>query len=115
MWMPLFIGDYKRDTSRLTRDQHGGYLLLIMDYWINGPPPDDDVQLAVIAQASLVEWQKTLRPRLSPFFHVIDGRWRHKRIDRELERAAVLYEQRRAAGLASGAARRRVRFRRVDG
>ena len=111
MWMPLYVGDYLRDTTRLTLPQHGGYLLLIMDYWISGPLPDDDVQLAAIVRVSVTEWQKSLRPRLSPFFQISEGRWRHKRIDQEIERATAYYEQRKIAGMASGAARRRNRFR----
>jgi uncharacterized protein YdaU (DUF1376 family) len=92
IWMPLFIGDYLRDTSRLTRDQHGGYLLLIMDYWVNGPLPDDDEQLAAIAKASSAEWTR-LRPRLEPFFRVETGVWRHKRIDEERGKATAQIER----------------------
>lgn len=82
-WMPLWIGDYKKDTGRLTRDLHGGYLLLIMEYWNTGPLPDDDDELASIVLADAREWKK-LRPKLERFFQVADGYWNHKRIDREL-------------------------------
>lgn len=86
-WMPLWIGAYLADTQRLTRDQHGGYLLLLMAYWRNnGPLEDDDVELAQIAKASPKEW-KDLRPRLAKFFTVADGVWRHKRVEEELAAA----------------------------
>lgn len=102
-WMPLFIGDYKKDTGRLTRDQHGGYLLLIMEYWSTGPLADDDAELGAIALASPREW-KLLRPKLERFFTVADGQWRHKRIDEELlkwsERKLRAVERARKGGVA---------------
>jgi uncharacterized protein YdaU (DUF1376 family) len=85
-WMPLVIGDYKKDTGRLTRDLHGGYLLLIMEYWTTGPLADDDAELAAIVLATPREW-KAIRPKLERFFVVGGGVWRHKRIDRELAAA----------------------------
>jgi uncharacterized protein YdaU (DUF1376 family) len=32
-WMPLYVGDYPRDTRDLDALQHGACLLLIMHYW----------------------------------------------------------------------------------
>lgn len=84
-WMPLWIGAYLADTQHLTRDEHGGYLLLIMAYWRSSAPlPDDDKRLAAIVRATPKEW-KGLRPVLAEFFEVVDGVWRHKRIEAELQ------------------------------
>lgn len=87
-WMPLVIGDYLKDTGRLTTEQHGAYLLLIMDYWVNGPPMDDDDELAAIAKLDPKAWKRH-RPKLVRFFTVVDGVWRHKRVDAELIDAAA--------------------------
>lgn len=83
IWMPLYIGDYLADTARLTTEQHGAYLLLIMDYWRNGPPPDDDEILQSITRFSKFLWKKH-RPILENYFQVQDGVWRHKRVDEEM-------------------------------
>ena len=83
IWMPLYIADYLADTMRLTTEQHGAYLLLIMDYWRNGPLPDDDASLSSITKLSASVWRK-YRPVFEKLFKVDDGEWRHKRIDEEL-------------------------------
>jgi len=104
-WMPLYWGDYLRDTGRLTTEGHGAYLLLIADYWTSGRPlPDDDAQLAAIARLRPARWRR-LRPVLEHFFEVGGGAWRHKRIDRELARARLLVAERSAAGKAGARAR----------
>jgi uncharacterized protein YdaU (DUF1376 family) len=103
-WMPFYVEDYLRDTTRLTIEEHGAYVLLIIDYWVKGPPPDDDGMLATITKSSKKEWQK-LRKNLIGFFTVSDGVWRHKRIDHERGRAHPIVEQRQAAGRASAQAR----------
>lgn len=87
VWMPLYIGDYLRDTTRLTTEKHGAYFLLIMDYWVNGAPPDDDEVLASITKMQVSAWKKA-RPALLPLFTIIDGQWRHKRVDEELLKAS---------------------------
>lgn len=98
VWMPLYVGDYLRDTGRLMTEQHGAYLLLIFDYWSTGQPlPDDDVQLAAITRLSTGKW-KQLRPVVARFFHVADGVWRHKRVDQELAKAQAITDARRAGG-----------------
>lgn len=102
--MPLYVGDYLADTQRLTCEQHGAYLLLIMDYWRNGSPPDDDDILAQIAKLDRAKWRK-YRPVLARMFNIENGLWQHKRIDAELARAGSISEKRKAAGKA-GAAKR---------
>jgi uncharacterized protein YdaU (DUF1376 family) len=83
VWMPLFIGAYLADTQRLSTEQHGAYLLLIMDYWMNGAPPDDDAELAQITKLSGAAWKKT-KTKIVKFFSLKDGHWFHKRIEEEL-------------------------------
>jgi uncharacterized protein YdaU (DUF1376 family) len=70
--MPLYIGDYLGDTARLSTEQHGAYLLILMDYWRNGPPPDDDAVLAQICKLSPNAWA-IHRPVLRPFFRQCNG------------------------------------------
>lgn len=99
-WLPLYVADYLADTTRLTTEQHGAYLLLIMDYWRNGPPPDDDAVLAQITGLSSKRW-KAHRAAIQVFFTIHEGIWRQKRIDKEISRAKSVVEQRSEAGRAS--------------
>ena len=85
-WMPLYIAEYLADTSRLTIEQHGVYLLLIMDYWRNGPPPDNPEILARIVGATPDQWL-AISPPVRRLFQVVSGQWRHKRVEAELLRA----------------------------
>lgn len=99
LWIPLYIGDYLRDTRSLTLEEHGAYVLLIMEYWLKGPLPDDDFRMARILGCSVDAWrnapsnapsnaQASLKSTLAQFFGITCGFWHHKRIDAELERAA---------------------------
>jgi len=90
-WMPLNIADYLRDTTHLDAEESGAYLHLIMGYWVAGKLPEDERQLAKIAKLPLQKFRK-LRPVLEAFFR--PGFRSHKRIDRELQRAAKLMEKR---------------------
>ncbi|QRQ86273.1 YdaU family protein [Cupriavidus oxalaticus] len=83
VWMPLFIGDYLADTTRLTTEQHGAYLLLLMDYWRNGPPPNDDATLAQITRLTAAAWKKA-KPAVIRFFKEEGGLLHQKRADEEL-------------------------------
>ena len=89
IWMPLYIGDYLADTSRLTTEQHGAYLLLLMDYWRNGRLPDDDAVLANITRLSAEAWEKH-RGVLQGFFQGQDGEWVHLRVEQEKDKSEDL-------------------------
>jgi uncharacterized protein YdaU (DUF1376 family) len=103
-WMPLYVGDYLAATTRLTTEQHGAYFLILLDYWKNGPPPNDDAVLAQIARLSPAGWRKA-KPALLGFFQERDGLLIQKRVEAERERAADVTEKRVKAGKASADAR----------
>lgn len=103
-WMPLYVADYLADTGRLTTEGHGAYLLLLMDYWRNGPPPDDDETLGAITKLPPARWAK-IKPVLSGFFTIEGGAWHQKRADEELAKAGRITDSRSAAGKV-GATRR---------
>lgn len=95
--MPLYWGDYLRDTMHLSTVEHGAYLLLIGHYWTTTAPiPDDNSTLATIARLDLKAW-KQMRPKLESLFHVAGGQWRHRRIDAELEKAISIIDVRSKA------------------
>ena len=80
-------GDYLRDTGHLETVEHGAYMLLMGHYWSTGEPlPDDNKRLANITGLGLDVWL-TIRPTISEFFEVKNGKWTHKRIEHELKKA----------------------------
>ena len=97
-WLPLYVGDYLRDTRDLNTLQHGAYLLLIMHYWQHDGLPSDDARLAAIAGLTVAQWRRIREPVQAKF---ADG-WKHKRIDAELARADRVFLQRRLAGRNGG-------------
>lgn len=104
-FMPWWVADYFRDTLHLSRDQHGGYMMLLGAYWTRGGPlPDDNARLAGIVKASPAEWKK-LRPVLAEFFIIEDGVWKQKRAEGELEKARAYKEAQRARTAAATQAR----------
>jgi uncharacterized protein YdaU (DUF1376 family) len=104
IWMPLYIADYLADTSRLTTEQHGAYLLLLIDYWRNGPLPDDDTVLAQITRMSSDAW-KNARSTLQAFFKQESSKWVHGRVEAELAKAKRNGETNSARAKAAARAR----------
>jgi uncharacterized protein YdaU (DUF1376 family) len=103
-WMPFYVGDYLSATGRLTTEQHGAYLLILLDYWKNGPPPNDDAVLAALARMSPAAWRKA-KNALIGFFDVRDGLLIQKRVEKERQRTTEITDERSKAGKA-GAAKR---------
>ena len=94
-WMPIYWGDYAKDTGHLSAVHHGAYLMLLKHYWVTGAPlPADDAQLWRIACAdSLAHWRK-IKGVVLAFFEEEDGMLRHGRVDHELANAQGNAERR---------------------
>ena len=98
IWMPLYIGDYLRDTMHLTTEQHGAYLLLIMAAWTRGGVlPADPTALANIARVGPQRWVQ-VGPAIADFFKAENGKWVHSRIQLESIKANKTKEKRQEAG-----------------
>jgi uncharacterized protein YdaU (DUF1376 family) len=97
-WMPLFWGDYLRDTRDLSTVQHGAYLLLIGHYWQHGGLPSDERQIAAITGLTPGAWRK-IAPAIAAKFQ---NDWRHPRIDAEIAKVERAITQRRVAGAKGG-------------
>lgn len=86
IWMPLYVGDYLADTVRLTLEEHGAYMLLRLDYWKNGAPPDDDEVLSRIVRAPADVWAR-VRPAVARLFKIEGRQWRDYRLEEERQKA----------------------------
>ena len=97
-WMPLYIGDYLRDTRHLTTIQHGAYLLLVMEYWTKGKLPGTDAERRRITSMTGKQWRSNYLAIASMF----TPDWRHARIERELEKSNQISMKRAVYGAKGG-------------
>lgn len=84
IWMPIYIGDYLRDTQALTAEEHGVYFLLLMHYWQKKGEIGTDVKRLAIVARSDPETTKTI---LESFFILDGANYKNKRADEELKAA----------------------------
>lgn len=105
-FMPLYVADYLADTAHLTPQEHGVYLLLIMNYWQTGKPlPADTRRLSKIVKLRSDYVHKIMNV-LSEFFVARDGKLIHPRIEKELAKFRQKSDAARLAGQKSGEKRR---------
>jgi uncharacterized protein YdaU (DUF1376 family) len=97
-WIAFYIGDYLKDTQALTTEQHGAYLLLLMECWQKGSVPLDAASRASIARVPLPRWKKISAP-IDAFF-AADGT--NKRATAEITKAEMVSLKRAIAGAAGG-------------
>jgi len=86
IFIPIYIGDYLKDTTCLTTEEHGAYLLLIFHYWQHGSIPANDSKLARITRLFPDAWSIAKESVLGYFDKKGDS-YTHTRIDKELLRA----------------------------
>lgn len=97
-WIPLYPGDYLRDTSSLTMQQHGAYLQLLLTYYAAGPISKDAAACAGAGAAvsalhracgAFTEGEREdVQFVLGKFFYLDSDFWRHKRADAEIAKSA---------------------------
>jgi len=105
-YMRLYWGDYFRDTRRLSLREHGAYLLLLGELWVQGGKlPADDDTLARAALCTPAEWAE-MRPTIMPFFRVVRGKLTQKRLAEELAKYDDTIRKRKLAGQKGGKATR---------
>lgn len=104
-FMQLYVGDYLADTTDLTTEQHGAYLLLLMTMWRHGAElPDDAKKLARIARVSPKRW-RSIWAEIGHFFQVADGKVTSPRLTKEYQKAVSISQKRIASGAKGGAAK----------
>ena len=85
-YMQLYVSDYLADTAHLTAQQHGAYMLLLMNYWQRGKALDNsNERLSHVARLSPEEWAEA-KPTLEEFFIVEGNLWTHARVEDDLEK-----------------------------
>jgi uncharacterized protein YdaU (DUF1376 family) len=97
-WIAFYIGDYLKDTQALTTEQHGAYLLLLMECWQKGRVPLDAMSRASIARVPLPRWKK-ISAAVDAFF-AADGT--NKRASAEITKAETVSLKRAIAGATGG-------------
>jgi uncharacterized protein YdaU (DUF1376 family) len=71
--MPMFWDAYLADTTHLSTEEHGAYLLLLAAMWRrDGSVPDDDKDNARILGLTVAKWRK-IKARLEPFLVIENG------------------------------------------
>lgn len=78
--MPMYWDAYLADTTHLTTEEHGAYILLLAAMWRrNGWVPDDDRDNARILGLTTAKWKRT-KQRLSVFLIFQDGSISQKKL-----------------------------------
>lgn len=82
--IPLFPDAYLRDNFRLSLEQHGMFLMLMMEAWNNDDCalPDDEKTLAKICGVSVAKFKKIAPPVLEKWTRE-NGRIYQKRLQKE--------------------------------
>ena len=102
-YMQLYVADYLADTTHLTAEEHGAYMLLLFSYWQTAKPLRID-RLATVARIPNERWN-SVADTLSEFFHVTATHWIHFRVEADLEGVNSKSVAASNAGKASAKAR----------
>jgi uncharacterized protein YdaU (DUF1376 family) len=103
--MMLYVADYLADTTHLSTEQHGAYLLILFAMWRRGGfVPADERVLAKLSNLSLKRWRQTSGPVMA-LLEVQGEQITQRRLLSELQKTHVISEVRRDAAYRSHEAR----------
>lgn len=92
-----FLSD--KNTLVMTTTEIGAYWLLLLVCWQENGLPDDLAELAAVARLPLKQFQPMWERRIARCFQKRDdGRWTHKRLEKERNKQAEHRERQSAAG-----------------
>lgn len=103
--MPMYWDAYLADTTHLTTEEHGAYMLLLAAMWRrNGSVPDDDKDNARILGLTVSKWRK-VKARLAATiagFRVEDGTITQKKLQEIWKNTQEKIETNRTNGAKGG-------------
>ena len=98
-YLPLYTGDYLRDTQHLSCSEHGIYLKFLIHCWDQkGPLPLDERKQHSICNARSGDEIEAMRRVRSEFFTEMTDGWYNRRMQLEIERAENISAARSDAG-----------------
>ncbi len=100
--MPMYWDAYLADTTHLTTEEHGAYLLLLGAMWRrNGSVPDHDADNARILGLTKAKWRK-IKARLAPFLTFEDGEISQKKLQKTWKNTQEKIDKNRSNGAKGG-------------
>jgi uncharacterized protein YdaU (DUF1376 family) len=104
-WVAWYPGDYISKTRQLSMAQHGAYMLLLWEYYINGPLVADAVALLRVCGGKTEEDQVDMAYVLERFFTLKDGFYYNERVDEEIKKRATIRKRLQSNGKKGGLAK----------
>jgi uncharacterized protein YdaU (DUF1376 family) len=104
-WIAWYPGDYINKTRTLTMAQHGAYLLLLWEYYINGPFLAKATPLLNVCQSKSEADAADVQLVLDQFFVRKGDFYHHERADEEIAKRVSIREQRKLYGQKGGLAK----------
>lgn len=102
IWMPLYIGDFMRDTAGMETEMIGAVVLLYLRIWSkDGPLPDNNEKLGRICQMPSDRFAE-IREEISFLFDVNDGDWTHNELLAERAKWVETRRKKSEAGRVGG-------------
>lgn len=98
-YLPLYTGDYLRDTQHLSCSEHGIYIKFLMHCWDQkGPIPKDERKQSGICNARSGDEIEAMRRVRQEFFVMMEDGWYNPRMQQEIEKAENISGERSKAG-----------------